>query len=449
MKAKLLLSFMLLLSTLSQSHGKLDYLVDRLMDNISRSDTVRGIVVASPSKQDPNYYYHWVRDAALVMDVVNSLYNRELDPIRKQFYREALLDYSSLVKRNQEQFTYSDLGEPKFYVNGDAYLEPWGRPQNDGPALRAITLIKFANTLLDLGETELVKNLFYNSSIPATSIIKRDLEFVSHHFNEISFDYWEEVIGYHFSTEMVQRRSLIEGAKLARRLNDDAAADWYMSASKKIESMINAHWDESKNIIRASRNINNKPSGLDVATILGVLHAKGDDNFYSFSNERVLSTAIYIEDSFKRIYKINKDTRFGTAIGRYPEDTYDGYTTASRGNPWFLATLSYAELYTNIKKDFLRRNVINITAVSAPFFRDLIGETFLPETENISLTSSTGKRILKGIDRKIKGFYNRVEQHRSRKGNISEQMHRDYGQMEGARDLTWSYASYISALLSK
>ncbi|OUR94107.1 hypothetical protein A9Q84_17505 [Halobacteriovorax marinus] len=449
MKAKLILSFVLLVSMLNQSHGKMNYLVDKLMDNISPSDAVRGIVVASPSKEEPNYYYHWVRDAALVMDVVNSLYNRELDPIRKQFYKEAMMDYTYLVKSNQETFTYSDLGEPKFYVNGDAYLEPWGRPQNDGPALRAITLIKFANSLLDQGEYDLVKNLFYNGSIPATSVIKRDLEFVSHHYQEISFDYWEEVIGYHFSTEMVQRRALIEGAKLARRLDDNAAADWYVSQAKKIETMIHAHWDESKNIIRASRHINNKPSGLDVATILGVLHAKGDDNFYSFSDERVLSTAIYIKDSFKAIYKINQDSKFGTAIGRYPEDTYDGYTTASRGNPWFLATVAYAELYTHIKKDFLRKNVINITAVSAPFFRDIIGETFLPMSENISLTSSLGKRILSGLDRKIEGFYKRVEHHRSRSGNISEQMHRDYGRMQGARDLTWSYASYISALLAK
>jgi glucoamylase len=40
------------------------------------------------------------------------------------------------------------LGEPKYYVNGTAFTGPWGRPQKDGPALRATTLIAFAKWLI-------------------------------------------------------------------------------------------------------------------------------------------------------------------------------------------------------------------------------------------------------------------------------------------------------------
>src|SRR5688500_16671266 len=29
------------------------------------------------------------------------------------------------------------LGEPKFQADGSAFNDPWGRPQNDGPAIRA------------------------------------------------------------------------------------------------------------------------------------------------------------------------------------------------------------------------------------------------------------------------------------------------------------------------
>lgn len=40
------------------------------------------------------------------------------------------------------------LAEPKFNVDLSAFTGAWGRPQRDGPALRAIALIDFGNWLL-------------------------------------------------------------------------------------------------------------------------------------------------------------------------------------------------------------------------------------------------------------------------------------------------------------
>jgi glucoamylase len=40
------------------------------------------------------------------------------------------------------------LAEPKFNVNETAFTGPWGRPQRDGPALRATALIAYANYLI-------------------------------------------------------------------------------------------------------------------------------------------------------------------------------------------------------------------------------------------------------------------------------------------------------------
>ncbi len=49
-----------------------------LLANIHPPSTVPGVVIASPSNQvnatDNNYFFHWKRDSALTMDVVNSLY---------------------------------------------------------------------------------------------------------------------------------------------------------------------------------------------------------------------------------------------------------------------------------------------------------------------------------------------------------------------------------------
>lgn len=40
------------------------------------------------------------------------------------------------------------LGEPKFEADETAFTGAWGRPQRDGPALRATALIAFANWLI-------------------------------------------------------------------------------------------------------------------------------------------------------------------------------------------------------------------------------------------------------------------------------------------------------------
>lgn len=43
------------------------------------------------------------------------------------------------------------LGEPKFLVNEQAFTGAWGRPQRDGPALRATALITYGNWLIVSG----------------------------------------------------------------------------------------------------------------------------------------------------------------------------------------------------------------------------------------------------------------------------------------------------------
>ncbi len=69
-----------------------------MMRNISAPGTAKGSVIASPSRENPNYFYHWVRDAALTMDVVLSLYERATDPKEKSAYYQALVDFIRFTK---------------------------------------------------------------------------------------------------------------------------------------------------------------------------------------------------------------------------------------------------------------------------------------------------------------------------------------------------------------
>jgi glucoamylase len=44
------------------------------------------------------------------------------------------------------------LGEPKFLVDGARFNGAWGRPQRDGPALRAVALMTYSNWLIKKGQ---------------------------------------------------------------------------------------------------------------------------------------------------------------------------------------------------------------------------------------------------------------------------------------------------------
>ena len=106
-----------------------------------------GAVVASPDESTPNqnYYFHWIRDAALTMDVVVSLYDEAPDAEDRDEYGRILKSYVVFSRKNQtapQPSNFTGLGEPKFYISGTVFLDSWGRPQNDGPAAehRAVPL---------------------------------------------------------------------------------------------------------------------------------------------------------------------------------------------------------------------------------------------------------------------------------------------------------------------
>src|SRR5690606_8540189 len=100
--------------------------------------------------------------------------------------------------------------EPVFTVDGSVFSGPWGRPQNDGPAIRAIAFIEWAEQLLKEGQRDLVLRL-YNPDLSRHSIIKQDLEYTAHQWQKDCFDLWEEVKGHHFFTRMAQRAALLKG----------------------------------------------------------------------------------------------------------------------------------------------------------------------------------------------------------------------------------------------
>ncbi len=422
-------------------------MLHNLLNNISPAGTLPGTVIASPSKQSPNYFFHWIRDAALVMDVVVDRYAQAGQGKEKNFYADLLKDFIALTRRHQQTPTPSNgPGEPKFNVDGTPYTGDWGRPQNDGPALRAIALINLAKTLLQENREDRVRETLYDDTF--NSPIKLDLEFVSHHWRETCFDLWEETRGHHFYTQLVQRRALVEGAKLAQRLNDHQAANWYAQQAREIEHELMRYWDGNRRILMATIDRDGgadyKYSNLDSAVILGLLHGSLDDGFLPFSDEKVLGTLRALEKTFQEIYPVNNKGHRGITIGRYPEDRYDGvslafgfmnaglHARADAGNPWFLTTMGFAEFYYRLAHELKKYGPKLIHAGNAWFFNDFGGT----QDFNALIDALRGR----GDD-----FMAAAQFHMSPDGHISEQINRYTGFMQGAQDLTWSYASFLTA----
>jgi glucoamylase len=443
-----------------------------LLANISPAGVRPGVVVASPSQSDPNYYYYWIRDAALTMDTVITLFTKTSNTDEQIKYLGFLQDYVSVSRVVQLTPNRSGnpgdtgLGEPKFMVDATAFNEDWGRPQNDGPAIRAYVLARFANLILDNQvpglDSSYVSSRLYSGILPASTVIKADLEFVAHHWQDPSVDLWEEVKGEHFFTLMVQRRALIQGAALADRLGDSGAASFYRLQASLMENTISNHWDAQNQVIHATYNWDTNSSVtkykgeiLDVATILGSLQGDLGDGFFSVNDDRVLASAQKLAAAFQAVYPLNQRNTdasgkaLGTPIGRYPEDIYTGYGTAPNGgNPWFLATNAYAELYYRCANSWEKAGKIVVSNANFPLLSS--AQSFLRGGVQVgeTITSSDGRfaSLIQGVRTIGDTYLRRTQFHADPSGHLSEEFNRSTGFMQGARDLTWSYASLLNAV---
>jgi glucoamylase len=377
----------------------------------------------------------------------------------------------------------SGLGEPKFEIDGTPFTDSWGRPQRDGPALRALTLIHYLReynashpTLWSSSQADDFFAPFYDASMPPTSVIKADLEYVSHYWNQSGFDLWEEVEGLHFFTLMVSARSLRQGSQLARAFGDLGAADWYTLQAGYIENLLSKFWNKQKGHL--IETLWSKRSGLDCGLLLGSLHAlpaEGSDEstvYPPWSDEILVSLLALTRDQRDRFpinsspsdlssssdddaddetNDVDEDQPFeGTGLGRYPEDKYNGYSTSHQGNPWFLCTSSAAEILYRTASHISVTSNLTISPTSLPFYVSLLASSSL----DVGIgTFGPSDALFNSVVERLGGvgdqFLTVVKAHVDGEGSMSEQFDRRTGFMTGAVDLTWSYGAFLSAVRAR
>lgn len=319
-------------------------------------------------------------------------------------------------------------------MTGARFNGAWGRPQRDGPALRAIALITYSKWL--------IQNEGYPGRAEANviwPIISNDLSYVGQYWNETGFDLWEEVLGSSFFTVQNQHRALEEGKALATTLKQTCTG---CDQAPEVLCFLQSFWN-GKYIV-SNINTNIARTGIDGNSILSAISifdidAYCDSPTFQPCNSKSVANFKVLIDTMRETYAINKGIPVGqgVAVGRYAEDIYQGT------NPWYLITLAAAEFLYDAVAQWRARHRLVVDADSLAFFKDIYPAATI-RTYNSGNANSPFSQIMNAVTAYADSFVAVAQNYIPADGAIAEQFSGTTGAPLSARDLTWSYASFVS-----
>lgn len=386
----------------------------------------RGSVLASPETDlagGPDYFFHWLRDAAVVMDAVRRLAARPdgaawvarfEDWVRfslalgridgAAFLRAG--DFRAGVARDFLQWVRPDaeiaalagdavLDDVRVNADGGPDFIKWSRPQHDGAAMSALAALRFWRDGRSSGDA---------ARAELEMLIRRDLAYTLRRTKASSYDIWEEERGHHYYTRLVQCAALSHGAAWAARIGDGAAALDYGTAAARLEAGLDEFWSEDGGFYRSRLPGPGTSEGkaLDFAVIFAVLHAGRETGRHSLADPRSAATFARLEAMFADDYALNRGSPAPFAFGRFRGDVY--YS----GGAYYFSSFGAAEFC-------YRQAVSGAAAPRAALAR--------------------GDAIMDALRRFVPAD-----------GALSEQFDQTTGAQVSAKNLTWSYAAFLTAL---
>ena len=404
---------------------------------------IAGSIVASPVLADwdpePDYFFHWFRDSALVIDALRLLHLDRLagdDALRQlhDFTRFSLglnrldgravtaaADRRAAVAPDFLQFLRADHeladvrgdavhAETRVNPDGTLDISRWARPQHDGPPLRALALLRWIDAVpLEAG-----------LHADLATLIRADLALTLRLWREPCYDIWEEELGHHYYTLRVSAAALADGAAWLAGAGEASAAQRCAEASRAVLDRLDGYWvDDTAGGAGGDREL---PRGhyrsreladgrastkaLDIAVILAAIHAAGRETRHGVADPRQHATLARLEALFDAAYPINhgRAAGRGPAMGRYAGDVYHS------GGAYYFSTLGAAE--------FCFR--------AAARGRDA-GDWF----------------------RRGDAYLATVRAYTPASGDLSEQFDQRSGAQTSARHLAWSYAAFISCVAAR
>lgn len=401
---------------------------------------VAGSIVASrvlaAYDPDPDYFFHWFRDSAIVIDAVRLLYEagelgaealthfvdfvrfslslRELDggalTASTRWRDNVTPDFVQFLRGEELAQVSGDTVYADTRVNPDGTLDVlrWNRPQHDGSALRALAVLRWLRTLA-AGAPGAVGA---SALADAERLLRVDLAFIAARWRQPSFDIWEDELGHDYFTLRVSAAALHLGADWLREEGEVESAAALRGDVRALFGRLDGFWLPDTGYYR-SRIM---PPGvsstrmLDTSVILSVLHSRDGSDVHSARDPRMHATLDRLEELFDRLLPINsgRPRERAPAIGRFADDVY--YS----GGAWYALTLGAAEF------------------------------CFLAADAPARGGGDSARWIARG-----EAFLATVRAFTPPSGDLSEQFDRHTGAQTSAKHLAWSYASFISCMTAR
>lgn len=371
------------------------------------------IAAAAPSPPDePDYYFHWLRDSSLIIRAIVDNIDPN-SPLARDVVRKIAIDFINFTRQIQRVAEPVGLGEPRFNMDGSLDVLKWSRPQNDGPALRALGLMR----LRELGLDDDVRR-------DLDEAIAFDLDFIVANAQRTGFDLWEEYDGHDYHTRVVQLSAL-------RAAGDSR----YSRVEESLARALDHHWNADKGYFgffegpktHWTGEQREKPGdNLDIGVIVGVVHADLREGPHSPLDERVQRTAIALEKFFESALPINRRRTAGEGIlyGRYANDTYFG------DNAYVMLSLELTQFYYRC-------------AATMP------KSASKSDREFVERASPRKDDLAHGLIEKGDAILRRIQTFSVPSGALPEQFDGKTGAPASCRDLSWSHAAFLAATMAR
>jgi glucoamylase len=396
-----------------------------------RQFSAPGCVVAAPAYPandpgvDQDYVFNWVRDAAITaMEIAAAAM-----PVRPGGGVQPLIDYVTFAKTCQDNAAPT-LAHACFTIEGQP--RPWTE-QTDGPALQTLAILT-AWPQLDQATQAI-----------GAQVIDTNLSFLLKAYQEPTTNLWEEHSGYSFFARAAQLRCLREVAANGHGI---AVPPGISDAIAWLESALPGHWDGTRYLtLLAPGDSPSDPVGPGYDPNIDIVMA-AVYGAVPVTDTKLLATAALLRQQWDAsasapVYPINiadHDQRgIGPLMGRYPGDTYDGDVAdhVIGGHPWALCTCNFAELYYRLGTAITQAQAVPFDDLSSAFFGQVgVGAGTAPAD------------AVAALDRAADAMLQAVIYH-SDNLELSEQFDGTTGYEKSVHNLTWSYASFLSAVRAK
>ena len=298
-----------------------------------KNNRYRTILYASPS-YNPPYRYYWIRDAAIVYKSIIDMYQYS----KRDSLFVFIINYIETETKIQNIKTIGGLGEPKVNLDLTAFNGSWGRPQNDGPAVRGINMIKLYNLLFKEHTSICLKIIL--------PIIVKDIDYIVNNYNKPCFDLWEENYGWHFYTRAVQLKFIKDYIDLTKNYNIHYDKIKINTVYEELQESIKHHLDYS--IISSFDENGTIIKKNDASILLALCHTDYDEIIL---NNIDINKFIKVSEELIHYFKNKYNNNNYNLIGRYENDAY------YNGHIWIIFSLAVAQLYLFISKNYYKLGV--------------------------------------------------------------------------------------------